>query len=334
MSHSEEMRTTSEVTTMISSSPSSGSESSSPMSSPTTFTPKPFPPPALKDIPESYIVSQLHRLASHYWDRPETADCTLIIPCDVNTKAVPSPPTSDPLTTGPFANTISKHSRRENEPLGNARRMVLKLHQQYLSAQSAFIRALFSGSSPVGINAALIGSVSLPATPLTATFPQCSLAPDPPISHLAPGAFPLHPSRRPRILPSSRVNHPVVFLPVPDSVSIPHLIHFLYFGSFDYMEDCLHRGVVTWHGIVRNVEYLGLRVELKAALGRYYRRWLKPNALGAVEINSLPLDESDDEEEDDEHETPELSTKADTSEGEDEIHFATLPPKPVTPPLP
>jgi len=333
MSHNEEMRTTSEVTTIATSSPSSGSESSSPLSSPTTFTPKPFPPPALRDIPESYIVSQLHRLASHYWDRPETADCTLIIPCDVNAKAVSSPPTLDLLTTGPFAaNAIGKHPRRESELPGSTRRMVLKLHQQYLSVQSAFIRALFNGSSPVGINAASKGSVSLPATPVTTTFPQSFLAPCPPTSHLAPGAFPLHPSRRPRVLPSSRVNHPVIFLPVPDSASLPHLIHYLYFGSFDYMEDCLHKGVVTWHGIVRNVEYLGLRVELKAALGRYYRRWLKPNALGAVEINSLPLDESDDEEEDDEHETPELSVMADMSE--DEHYLDTLLPKAVTPPLP
>ena len=41
------------------------------------FVPRPFPPPALADVPLEYIIAQLRRLASHYWSRPETSDCTI-----------------------------------------------------------------------------------------------------------------------------------------------------------------------------------------------------------------------------------------------------------------
>lgn len=41
------------------------------------FVTRPFPPPALENVPLPYILDQLHNLAIHYWDKPETADCTI-----------------------------------------------------------------------------------------------------------------------------------------------------------------------------------------------------------------------------------------------------------------
>ena len=41
------------------------------------FVHRPFPPPALENVPLPYILDQLHNLAIHYWDKPETADCTI-----------------------------------------------------------------------------------------------------------------------------------------------------------------------------------------------------------------------------------------------------------------
>jgi hypothetical protein len=41
------------------------------------FTPRPFPPPSLAGVPIEYIVGQLRALAPQYWDKPETADCTI-----------------------------------------------------------------------------------------------------------------------------------------------------------------------------------------------------------------------------------------------------------------
>ncbi len=47
------------------------------MESSDSFEPRPFPPPSLLDVPVEYIIDQLHNLAPHYWDKLETADCTL-----------------------------------------------------------------------------------------------------------------------------------------------------------------------------------------------------------------------------------------------------------------
>ncbi|KAF8584081.1 hypothetical protein K439DRAFT_1172244 [Ramaria rubella] len=219
---------------------------------------------------------QLHRLAPNYWHRQETADCTIIVPYGAPQRDAAQPPRPDLLTTGPFGDQAQSRvsSRRDSEPATNTqvRRMVLKLHQDYLSAQSTFMRALLSGLSPLDL------SIPVPSTSTsTSTIPTLPLPPPSPTSHLAAGAFPVHPSRHPRVLPSSSSHHPIIFLPVPDPQSFPHLVHYLYFGTFNHIEESLHRGTITWQGTVRNVEYLGMRLELKAALGRYYRQWLKPN---------------------------------------------------------
>lgn len=65
----------------------SGEPSRSPIATPSipnppcpsmpAFVPRPFPPPALADVPVEYIVDQLRNLAPHYWNKPETADCTI-----------------------------------------------------------------------------------------------------------------------------------------------------------------------------------------------------------------------------------------------------------------
>jgi hypothetical protein len=41
------------------------------------FVPRTFPPPPLVHVPVEYIIDQLHNLAPHYWNRPETTDCTI-----------------------------------------------------------------------------------------------------------------------------------------------------------------------------------------------------------------------------------------------------------------
>lgn len=47
------------------------------MSSISSFVPRPFPPPTLEGVPESYIIHKLHEFAPRYWDKPSTADCTI-----------------------------------------------------------------------------------------------------------------------------------------------------------------------------------------------------------------------------------------------------------------
>jgi hypothetical protein len=76
-------------------------------------------------------------------------------------------------------------------------------------------------------------------------------------------------NRLPHLLPSSPT-HPVLFLPVPDPTSFHLLVHWMYFGHTDYIEDCLNRGFVQLAGIRRNAEYLGLPDDV---IGTFLRRW-------------------------------------------------------------
>lgn len=148
--------------------------------------------------------------------------------------------------------------RRVTEPTMHATpRITLQLHTDYISAQSSFLRALFSGASPLD----LINTTS--TSPPTFNTP----------SHTSSGQFTVPSDRLPRLLPCSPT-HPVVFLPVPDPTSFQLLIHWIYFGQTHFIEDSLDRGVIQWEGIARNVEYLGLPNDIKIFLGRWYGRWL------------------------------------------------------------
>lgn len=91
------------------------------------FSPRPFPPPALADVPLEYIIDQLHTLAPRYWNRPETADCILIVPTRNHL-----PPPASPSAT---SNTTPH--------------LTLHLHIDYLSAKSSLLKGLFSGVSPL-----------------------------------------------------------------------------------------------------------------------------------------------------------------------------------------
>ena len=44
---------------------------------PSSYTPRPFPPPPLVGVPTQFIIHQLRSLAPSYWNRPETSDCTI-----------------------------------------------------------------------------------------------------------------------------------------------------------------------------------------------------------------------------------------------------------------
>ncbi len=44
----------------------------------------------------------------------------------------------------------------------------------------------------------------------------------------------------------------------------------MYFGKTTYLQECLNSGAIRWEGLVRNVEFLGMRTEIKVFLGRWY----------------------------------------------------------------
>ncbi|KIJ69155.1 hypothetical protein HYDPIDRAFT_172617 [Hydnomerulius pinastri MD-312] len=261
---------------------------------------RPFPPPALADVPVEYIMDQLHNLAPHYWGRPETADCTIIVPVPHHQVRPSSESTAassgfSPDSSIRFSVDPNGTGRRATEPnIHAAPRLTLRLHMDYLSAKSSFLRELFSGASPL----ALIQSL-----------------------HMSPpGRRPSAPlqvpsNRLPRLLPSPS-SHPVVFLPVPDPSSIHLLFHWMYFGDTDHIESCLDQGAVHWEGLARNVEYLGLPTDIKVFLGRWYGNWLLParNRPGfapcAAESGENSDVEYDDDEDEDESDCDDYSTSS------------------------
>jgi len=264
---------------------------SDPISTASLFTPRAFPPPSLTGVPVEYIIDQLHNLASRYWDKPDTADCTIVIP-------VPYP-RGKAGSTFPDMPAFSMSSdsglgRRVTEPaLNSVPRISLKLHMDYLSAHSSFLRGLFSGASSLD----LISSAALSEAP---SRPSPS------------GQFTVPANRLPRLMPCSP-DHPILFLPIPDPSSIHLLVHWMYFGSTSYIEDSLNDGSVEWEGIARNVEYLGLPAEIKVFLGRWYGNYLHAEREGASDSG----EEENDDDDNDDAETVYYSDDEDQSDADD-----------------
>lgn len=126
----------------------------------------------------------------------------------------------------------------------------------YLCARSTFLRGLFAGANPLDLV-----SVEPPSTELMEDYG----------SNIRKESLPFNvpTNRLPHLLPSSPT-HPVLFLPVPDPTSFHLLVHWMYFGHTDYIEDCLNRGFIHLAGIRRNAEYLGLPDDV---IGTFFRRW-------------------------------------------------------------
>ncbi|KAF8163417.1 hypothetical protein B0H34DRAFT_795128 [Crassisporium funariophilum] len=220
-----------------------------------SFDHRPFPPPSLTGVPVEYIIGQLHNFANQYWDKPETADCTIIVPFP-HAQGLPELPglsstsilePSYSFATGREQTVLSR--RATQPPLNAVPRISMQLHVDYLSAHSSYLRGLFSGALPLDL----------------------MFSSSPPTSNSSIPA-----DRLPRLMPCSP-DHPILFLPVPDPTTFHLLIHWMYFGDFTYIQDCLHQGIIQWEGIARNVEYLGLNSDIKIFLGNWYHAWLNPD---------------------------------------------------------
>lgn len=220
-----------------------------------SFEPRPFPPLSLTGVPIEYVTDQLHNLATQFWDKPETADCTIIIPFP-HAQGIPELPAFSSVSAlePSFSFTASYDStnlgrRATQPPLNAVPRISLPLHADYLSAHSSYLRGLFSGALPLDL--------------MYSAIPPTSNSPVPA-------------DRLPRLMPCSP-DHPILFLPVPDPTTFHLLVHWMYFGDFKYIQECLHQGLIQWEGIARNVEYLGLSAEIKIFLGSWYNAWLNPD---------------------------------------------------------
>ncbi|KDQ19751.1 hypothetical protein BOTBODRAFT_41105 [Botryobasidium botryosum FD-172 SS1] len=255
---------------------------------------------SMQDVPVEYIIRRLHDIAPYYWSHPETTNCAIQFPIDVQQiregmarqarrKAVQArrqssmsgdssfcgdPPQSRP---GVFEPGSMNDLRRGSAPVsGGSPMRTVRLHMEYLTTQSALFRNLLSQSNSLDLSTSASGNPLHQFAPPHTTF-----------------RFPSH--RAPRMLPTTTI--PTILLPVPDPTSFPLIIHYLYFGKLEYMDRGLHAGEVQWEGIVRNVEYLGLGHEIKSFLGSWWRRWIESGAAGSGRqtIDAIVLEEGDDE---------------------------------------
>jgi hypothetical protein len=46
-------------------------------------------------------------------------------------------------------------------------------------------------------------------------------------------------------------------------------------GDAQGLETALSKGIVTWQGVVKNIDYLGLDDGIKRVIGKWWRRWVK-----------------------------------------------------------
>ncbi|KAF5330839.1 hypothetical protein D9619_005474 [Psilocybe cf. subviscida] len=240
-----------------------------------SFQPRTFPPPALQGVPVEYIADQLHSLAPGFWDKQETADCTIIIPFP-HAQGKPELPGFSAISTlepafsfgTSYENTMPGR-RYTQPPLNAVPRISLPLHTDFLAAHSSYLRGLFSGALPLD----LMFSSTPPSS--TSGIPA---------------------DRLPRLMPCSP-DHPILFLPVPDPSSVHLLLHWMYFGDFTVIQECLHSGTVQWDGIARNAEYLGLSAEMKLFLMDWYNAWLNPDRECISDADTV-YDEDEDSDDD------------------------------------
>ncbi|KAF8760057.1 KR domain [Rhizoctonia solani] len=190
-------------------------------------------PDALAHIPIDYIIDRLRSMAPYYWHRPETTNCTIIVPTEpvrmFSRVANGHSAIAGTSSSGPLG--AIRDSRRSSAPNAGARQPIrVRLHQDYLTAQSALFRNLFSHSTITHLDPASAGSRPL--------FTFSSL-------------------RHPRM--TGPAHNPTVLLPVPDHASFALLVHYLYFGDTRTIENALRTGTITWEGCVRNVEHVRRR---------------------------------------------------------------------------
>lgn len=211
--------------------------------------------------------------------------CLAVVPLDTKTQAAASTTPGDavedtcsPSNDVPSLLGFSRQQDEETAPRPGPRMVmqvsyllspqlqpltqVTQLHMDYLCAHSTLIRGFMSGASPFELMESTAGS----------TLSLSSRTPTPSHPDSRRSSLSLSAPQFPCMLPSPPT-HPSIYLPVPDPPSLRLLVHYIYFGSTSFIEDALDDGTLSWEGLARNVEYLGMGSEIKVFLGRWYGRW-------------------------------------------------------------
>ncbi|WVW85233.1 hypothetical protein I302_107271 [Kwoniella bestiolae CBS 10118] len=144
-------------------------------------------------------------------------------------------------------------SRRGSLPGGNQLEqcLVFPLHKDYLTTQSVLFRTLLNSQA--------------------AHLPN-----PPPRDQEGRLIFQSPVIRGAKVLPTKSDRPKALYVPLPDPASFGVILHWLYWHDADHFNHCLSKGLVTWQGVIRNIEYLSLDNEIKLLAGRWWKRWVKP----------------------------------------------------------
>ncbi|WWC90359.1 uncharacterized protein L201_005292 [Kwoniella dendrophila CBS 6074] len=265
---------------------------------------------SLDEIPKDFVLKKLVQLASKYWYAPHSADCHIIVPIKRASRSpnIPSTPrtaipssyqrfpsqlpnrqTAQPGDSffgpqTPTAATIQAAAqvasvkngndvkpdvlnssvtnieankdfsgRRGSLPGGNQLEqcLVFPLHKDYLTTQSVLFRTLLNSQA--------------------AHLPN-----PPPRDQEGRLLFQSPVIRGAKVLPTKSDRPKALYVPLPDPASFGVILHWLYWHDADHFNHCLSKGLVTWQGIIRNIEYLSLDNEIKLLAGKWWKRWVKP----------------------------------------------------------
>lgn len=299
---------------------------------------------SLDEIPKSFVMKKLVELAPKYWYSPESADCHIVVPTrrihKVN-KAERQP--KMPQTAVPLGMRSANFSGQSQMASSN-----LSLAEQ--QAAGAYWRSTSVGVSDgdLGIKPDVVTSSTTEghmgvsgrrgSLPGHNQLEQCLVFPlhmdylttQSTLFHTLISSAKAHvttPTQRDqygrlvwqsqayrgaKVLPTKHNRQRVLYVPLPDPSSFGVLLHWLYWHDVGHFNHCLSRGLVTWQGVIRNIEYLGLDNEIKLLAGKWWKRWVKPveadertndvqsvsgSKKGKGTATDVEFDDDDDEEE-------------------------------------
>ncbi|WVQ95266.1 hypothetical protein IAU59_002361 [Kwoniella sp. CBS 9459] len=288
---------------------------------------------SLDEIPKDFVLKKLVQLASKYWYAPHSADCHIIVPIKRQSSSSTQIPTTPRTAIPPLHQRQCQHDtlsqtagavqHESSEPgssfwkppveptLPNvkvepgleedvkpdvlsssvktttqgvrdpsARRgslpgdnqleqcLVFPLHKDYLTTQSVLFRTLLNSQA--------------------AQIPN-----PPPRDENGRLLFQSPVIRGAKVLPTKAERPKALYVPLPDPASFGVILHWLYWHDTDHFNHCLSKGLVTWQGVIRNIEYLALDNEIKLLAGKWWKRWVKPTEpterrkTGSASVNGL-----------------------------------------------
>ncbi|WVQ72677.1 hypothetical protein IAR50_002237 [Cryptococcus sp. DSM 104548] len=313
--------------------------------------PQPRPNPyqlSLDEIPKRFVLKKLIELAPKYWYSPETADCHIVVPL----RRVPKPNRNDhqgPRTAVPHdargdlqadglrtavpsgSNSFAEQQSRPRMPessvggsaphgAGGTRPDVVSSSQAHALKDLSIRRgSLPDTQSQNPLDHSLVFPLhrdyittqsSLFHTLLRQSAAQASTPTQRDLNGRLVWHAPVH--KGARVLPTRPGAPKAIQVPLPDPASFGVILHYLYWHDAEHFNHCLTKGTVTWQGIIRNIEYLGLDPEIKHLAGKWWKRWVKPvesadRSLGAPSLRAgmqargraggMAVDDEDEDEE-------------------------------------